>query len=580
MPRSFRIALAQVDATVGDLDGNAAKIVQRMERARALSADLVAFPELALTGYPPEDLLLKPAFIRDNVKALERIVAASKGIAAVVGFVDRQDQAIYNAAAVIADGKLAGVYHKIYLPNYGVFDEDRYFTRGNECPVFTINGTAVGVNICEDIWYAVGPTAVQRNLGAEVIVNINGSPYHRGKLGFREQMLATRAADNGVILAYVNTVGGQDELVFDGASLVFNQSGDLVARAPQFKEDLLVADLDVEGVFRNRLRDPRLRKEPAGAVEAVGRPVRVHLSDERIRQRPPAPEHVAQPLDAVGEVYHALVTGTRDYVRKNGFQKVLIALSGGIDSSVTCCVAVDALGKENVLGVSMPSRYSSEGSMLDARALTQNLGIEMWTIPIQPAHAAFEEMFAPKFAGLPWNVAEENLQARIRGMVLMTISNKFNWLVLSTSNKSESAMGYSTLYGDMAGGFAVIKDVPKTLVYELAHWRNDHGTPRNVIPRETLEKPASAELRPGQVTEKELAPFKMLDPILNAYVEEERTAEEIIAMGYDEALVRRVVRTVDRNEYKRRQAAPGVKITPRNFGKDRRMPIVNRYREG
>ncbi|MSQ14113.1 MAG: NAD+ synthase [Dehalococcoidia bacterium] len=580
MPRIFRLALAQVNPTVGDLTGNTQKVLDYVRRAREAGADLVAFPELALTGYPPEDLVLKPAFLRDNLAAMQEVVAASQGIAVVVGFVDRQGQDIFNAAAVGADGKLAGVYHKIYLPNYGVFDEDRYFKRGDACPVFTLNGVAVGVNICEDIWYAVGPTPVQRDAGAEVIVNINGSPYHRGKGRFREQMIATRASDNGLIVAYVNTVGGQDELVFDGASVVFNQSGGLVARAAQFQEEMLVTDLDVEGVFRSRLRDPRYRKEPPAALEAVGKPVSIHVSDYQHRARSPLPPRLAEPLDPVGEVYHALVTGTRDYVRKSGFRKVLFGLSGGIDSSLTCCVAVDALGKENVLGVSMPSRFSSEGSVMDAQELAQRLGIEVWTVPIEPAHAAFEEMFAPRFKGTPWGVAEENLQARIRGMLLMTMSNKFGWLVLSTSNKSESAMGYSTLYGDMAGGFAVIKDVPKTLVYDLAHWRNEHGTPRNVVPEATLTKPASAELRPGQETERELAPFARLDPVIHAYVEDERTADEMLALGYDEALVKRVIRTVDRNEYKRRQAAPGVRITPRNFGKDRRMPIVNGYREG
>jgi NAD+ synthase (glutamine-hydrolysing) len=579
MPRTFRLALAQVNPTVGDLKGNTQKVLDYVRRAREAGADLVAFPELVLTGYPPEDLVLKPAFLRDNLAAMQEVVAASQGIAVIVGFVDRQGQDIFNAAAVAADGKLAGVYHKIYLPNYGVFDEDRYFKRGDACPVFTLSGVAVGVNICEDIWYAVGPTPVQRDAGAEVIVNINGSPYHRGKGRFREQMIATRASDNGLIVAYVNTVGGQDELVFDGASVVFSQSGDLVARAAQFQEEMLVTDLDVEGVFRSRLRDPRYRKEPPAALEAVGKPVSIHVSDHQRRARPPLPPRLAEPLDPVGEVYHALVTGTRDYVRKSGFRKVLFGVSGGIDSSLTCCVAVDALGKENVLGVSMPSRFSSEGSVMDAQELAKRLGIEVWTVPIEPAHAAFEEMFAPRFKGTPWGVAEENLQARIRGMLLMTMSNKFGWLVLSTSNKSESAMGYSTLYGDMAGGFAVIKDVPKSLVYELARWRNDHGAPRNVVPEATLTKPASAELRPGQETERELAPFAKLDPVIHAYVEDERTADEMLALGYDEALVKRVIRTVDRNEYKRRQAAPGVRITPRNFGKDRRMPIVNGYRE-
>ncbi|MSQ11213.1 MAG: NAD+ synthase [Dehalococcoidia bacterium] len=582
MPRGFRLALAQMNPTVGDLEGNTKKVLGFVRQARELGADLVAFPELVLTGYPPEDLLLRPAFLRDNQRAMEQVVAESQGIAVVVGFVDRRGHETHNAAAVAYDGKLAGVYHKVFLPNYGVFDEDRYFKPGRTCPVFTVSSVRVGVNICEDIWYAVGPTAVQREAGAELIVNINGSPYHRGKGRFREQMVGTRAGDNGVFIGYVNMVGGQDELVFDGASMVVSPSGELLARAAQFQEELLVADLDVEGVFRQRLRDPRPRKEPPGALDAVGKAVHILVSERMAgdgRRRAPVPRRMAETFDPVGEVYHALVLGTRDYVRKNGFHKVLIGLSGGVDSSLTCCIAVDALGKENVVGVSMPSRYSSEGSVLDARALAENLGIEEWTVPIEPAHRAFEEMLAPSFQGLPVGVAEENVQARVRGIILMTLSNKFGWLVLSTSNKSESAMGYSTLYGDMAGGFAVIKDVPKTLVYELARWRNAHGTPENAVLRSTLEKPASAELRPGQETEKDLAPFAVLDPILHAYVEEERAVDELLAMGFDAALVRRVVRGVDRSEYKRRQAAPGVRITPRNFGKDRRMPIVNGYRE-
>ena len=580
MPRTFRLALAQVNPTVGDLEGNTRMVLESIRKAREQGADLVAFPELVVTGYPPEDLVLKPAFIRDNLKATQRIVEATQGIAAVFGFVDRQAQDVFNAAAIAHAGKLAGVYHKIFLPNYGVFDEDRYFRPGKSCPVFTINGVAIGVNICEDIWYAAGPTTVQANAGAELVVNINGSPYHTGKAKFREQMLGTRASDNDLLLAYVNTVGGQDDLVFDGTSMVFNESGDLIARAGQFMDDLLVIDLDVEAVFRQRLRDPRFRKELPTSLSAIGQPVSVHVSNYEPRAYPPLPKQQVRPLmDPTGEVYHALVLGTMDYVRKNGFKKVVLGLSGGIDSSLTCSIAVDALGKENVLGVAMPSRYSSEGSLADARALANALGIELWTVPIEPAHAAYEQMLADKFKGTPPGVAEQNIQARIRGNILMGISNKINWLVLATSNKSESSMGYSTLYGDMAGGFAVIKDVPKTLVYQLARWRNAHGVPTSPIPKSTLEKPASAELKPGQKTEAELLPFAVLDPVLHAYVEEERSAEEMIAMGFDRAAVERVVRSVDRNEYKRRQAAPGVKITPRNFGKDRRMPIVNGYRE-
>ncbi|MFQ5860131.1 MAG: NAD+ synthase [Dehalococcoidia bacterium] len=575
--RTFRLALAQINPTVGDLEGNTRKILRYIDEARTLGADLVAFPELAIPGYPPEDLLFKSSFIQANVQALQEVVAHSQGLALVVGFVD-VDHDIYNAAAVAYDGRLAGVYHKIYLPNYGVFDEERYFQRGQSCPVFRINGIHVGVNVCEDIWYAVGPATVQRDAGAELIVNINGSPYHMSKLHAREQMLATRASDNELYVAYVNMVGGQDELVFDGGSLVFDQQGELVARGKQFEEELVVADLDIDAVFRHRLRDPRPRKESPTTLEAVGKPQLTQVSEYVQRQRPPLDSPLIEPLDPLGEVYHALVLGTRDYVRKCGFQRVLIGLSGGIDSSLVACIAMDALGKENILGVVMPSRYSSEGSMVDAKVLAEKLGIELWLIPIEPAHGSYEAMVEPHFQGTQPNIAEENVQARIRGNLLMAISNKFGWLVLTTGNKSELAMGYTTLYGDMAGGFAVIKDVPKTLVYQLARWRNTHGHPRRPIPSSVLEKPPSAELKPDQRDQDTLPPYEVLDPILRAYVEEDRTFEDMVDMGFDPQVVQRAIQTVDRNEYKRRQAPPGVKITPRAFGRDRRMPIVNRYR--
>jgi NAD+ synthase (glutamine-hydrolysing) len=577
MVRTFRIALAQVNPTVGDLEGNTRKVLDYLEQARALEADLVAFPELVLTGYPPEDLLLKPSFLRDNLKAMERVVAASREVAVVVGFVDVVNHDIHNAAAVAWDGHLVGTYHKMYLPNYGVFDEERYFKPGRVCPVYTIAGTGVGVNICEDIWYAVGPVPIQREAGAEIIVNINGSPYHAGKGGFRQQMLATRASDNEVFIAYVNTVGGQDELVFDGDSLVFDQKGRLVVRGPQFQEGLLAADLDVSAVLRQRLRDPRARRETPGMLQGIGQAQRVSVSDFSPRHRPPLEPRQVTSLEPTAEVYHALVLGTQDYIRKSGFQKVMVGLSGGIDSSITCCIAVDALGKENVLGLAMPSRYSSEGSLLDAQLLADNLGIPLWVLPIEAAHRAFEEALEPYFRGTEPNVAEQNVQARIRGNLLMALSNKFGWLVLTTGNKSELAMGYATLYGDMAGGFAVIKDVPKTLVYKLAGWRNAHGEPRNPIPQSVFDKPPTAELKPDQRDEDDLPPYSLLDRILEAYVEEERSYEEMVATGFDPAVVKRVMRAVDRNEYKRRQAPVGIKITPRAFGRDRRMPIVNRY---
>ena len=576
--RNLRLAMAQINTTVGDLEGNTAKVLEYIRKAHEQQADIVVFPEMAIPGYPPEDLLFKPSFIRSNIEKMHEVVANSQGITVVVGFVDSQGD-IYNAAAVAHDGQLVGVYHKMYLPNYGIFDEDRYFKAGSQCPVFVVNGIHIGVNICEDIWYALGPAAVQREAGAEIIININGSPYHAGKLGFRERMVATRASDNEVYVSYTNLVGGQDELVFDGGSVVFDQGGELVARGKQFEEDLVVVDLDMDAIFRHRLRDPRPRKERP-ILSAIGVSQVVHVSEHT----PAGPKTkldgcIAKPLDPLAETYSALVLGTGDYVRKSGFRKVVIGLSGGIDSSLTATIAADALGSENVLCVAMPSRYSSEGSLLDAQALTKNLGIELMTIPIEEAFEAMLHMLSGPFRDSPPNVAEENIQTRIRGNILMALSNKFGWLVLTTGNKSEMATGYATLYGDMAGGFAVIKDVPKTLVYQLARHRNEHGSPRNAIPQSVIEKAPSAELKPDQTDQDTLPPYDLLDGILKAYVEEDRSYADIVDMGFDSETVLRVIAMVDRNEYKRRQAPPGVKITPRAFGRDRRLPIVNRYRQ-
>jgi NAD+ synthase (glutamine-hydrolysing) len=575
--RTFRLAMAQVNVTVGDMDGNTKKVIEYIQRARDLQADLVAFPELAIPGYPPEDLVFKTQFIRDNLERMHQVAKASTGIAVVVGFVDADSDA-YNAAAIAYDGKLAGIYHKMYLPNYGVFDEDRYFKAGTTCPVYVINGTTVGVNICEDIWYATGPTTAQRRAGAEVIVNINGSPFHMGKRALREKMLATRAMDNGVYVAYANLVGGQDELVFDGGSVVMGPQGDVVARGPQFEEALVVADLGVETVLRSRLRDSRPRKERAahGHEEHPAPVVRVSEYAPNSK-RPTAAPTIHATSDEVAEVYQALVTGTRDYVHKCGFTKVLIGLSGGVDSSLVAVVAADALGKENVIGVAMPSRFSSDDSMTDAKELARNLGIEFKVMSIEPAFTAYLDTLAPHFEGTKFGLAEENLQARTRGNLIMGLSNKFGWMVLTTGNKSEMATGYATLYGDMAGGFAVIKDVPKTLVYKLVDHRNARGR-KPVVPRRVIEKAPTAELRPNQKDEDSLPPYAVLDPILKAYVEEDKTLEEIVGLGYQQETVRRVIDLVDRSEYKRRQAPPGVKITPRNFGRDRRMPIANRYR--
>jgi NAD+ synthase (glutamine-hydrolysing) len=575
----FRVALAQFNPTVGDLPGNRDKIIQTIRAAEQMGAELVAFPELALTGYPPEDLLLKPSFISDNLEALNEIAAATGDIVAVVGCVDRQDD-IFNAAAILYRGRVVYLYHKQFLPTYGVFDEDRYFRPGWQAPVFRLGEVSLGVNICEDIWYAVGPTNAQALAGAELIVNINASPFSDQKPAFRKKMLATRASDNHAVVAYVNMVGGQDELVFDGSSLVFDPSGELLCQGRAFEEDLLVVDVDVAGVFRERLHDPRRRK--AHLQREAAQPADVVVIDTERRHalgRPPLPqrEPVAD-LGPVEEMYKALVLGTRDYLCKTGFRDVIVALSGGIDSSLVAVIAVDAIGPQHVLGISMPSRYSSQGSKDDAALLAEALGIRYTTVPIESSFAAMLDALQPVFDGKEPDTAEENLQARIRGMINMAVSNKFGSLVLTTGNKSEMAVGYATLYGDMAGGFAVIKDVFKMRVYELCRYRNSLG-PKPVIPEAVLTKPPSAELRPDQVDQDSLPPYEVLDAILVAYVEEDRSLEEIVRLGFPIDLVRRVVGMVDHNEYKRRQAPPGVKVSARAFGRDRRLPITNRYRD-
>ncbi|HEY6284304.1 MAG TPA: NAD+ synthase [Ktedonobacteraceae bacterium] len=582
----LRVALAQINVTVGDLEGNTQKILAYMQQAHAAGSHIVCTPELALTGYPPEDLLLKPGFVAAQLRKLDELINASRdlpGLTAVIGFVDR-DHDIYNAAAIIHEGKLFGTYHKHYLPNYGVFDENRYFQSGRKAPIFLINGVQVGINICEDVWYPTGPMTLQAHAGAEVIVNINGSPYYAGKGIFREEMLATRAADNGVIVVYLNMVGGQDELVFDGDSMVFNEQGALIARAREFTEEMLIVDLDTASVFRSRLHDPRRRQERLQEDSNVV-PI-IKISDERSHKsllEPPihplgAPQRIEPKMEPLEEIYAALVLGTRDYVHKTGFKKALIGLSGGIDSSLTAAIAVDSLGAENILGISMPSGYSSAGSKTDAQELAENLGIEFLTIPIEETFRTSLKMLKPAFGESDPGLAGENLQARIRGNILMSISNKFGAIVLTTGNKSEMATGYCTLYGDMAGGFAVLKDVLKTLVFELSVYRNTLGE-KPVIPETVIEKPPSAELRPEQKDADSLPPYEVLDPILKAYAEDDRSFEEILAMGFEHKTVERVMDLVDLSEYKRRQAPPGVKITTRAFGRDRRLPITNKYRE-
>ncbi len=561
---TLRLAAAQLDLVVGDFDGNARRIVETYERAEAAGADLVAFPELVVTGYPPEDLLLRPAFVTRASETLDKIAARTGRTAAVVGFPERHagQGPIHNAAAVCAQGQVVGVYRKQRLPNYSVFDEERYFEPGDDAgPLFLVGGVPVGVSVCEDVWDPLGPPRRQAEAGARLIVNLNASPYYAGRLVEREAMLGERAREIGVPICYVNLVGGQDELVFDGGSLMVHESGNLVARGRQFVEDLLVVDVDV----------PSARTRP-GAGERLSE---LHVSEPLLREGDAVPR-IEDVLDPVQEVYEALVLGTRDYVEKNGFAHVLVGLSGGIDSALVALIAADALGPDRVTGVLMPSRFSTPGSIADAETLVANLGIGSRTAPVERAHAAFLEMLAEPFAGTEPGVAEENLQARIRGTILMALSNKFGSLVLTTGNKSELATGYSTLYGDMAGGFSVIKDVPKTLVYALCRDRNRRAQ-RDLVPEAILEKPPSAELRPDQRDTDTLPAYEVLDPILEGYVEGDRSVADLVAEGFDPDTVRRIARLVDRNEYKRRQAPPGVRVSPKAFGKDRRLPITNRW---
>ena len=546
----LRVAGAQLNLVVGDIAGNVERIAEAMRHAEREGADVLLLPELAVTGYPPEDLVLKPGFVRDSLAAVDELARLSGEVTTVVGFVDRAedgagagDDAVHrpiaNGAAAVHRGRVVSVYHKVHLPNYGVFDEDRYFAPGSDAARLTrVGEVPAGISICEDIWLPDGPPARQAAAGARVLLNVNASPFHRGKAADREAMLAERATAAGVPVVYLNLVGGQDELVFDGASVVIAADGSLVHRSPQFDEDLFVVDVPLPG-------------------EAV------------------RPGSLAPLPGPVEEVYRALTVGLRDYVTKNGFAGVVVGLSGGIDSAVTAAIAADALGPDAVWGVGMPTRFSSGHSVDDARALAATLGIRFDLVPVDGIFQAHLDAVEPLFAGTDPGTAEENLQARARGAVLMAISNKFGHMVVATGNKSEMAVGYSTLYGDMVGGYAVLKDVLKTTVYELARWRNRDG---EVIPVASIEKPPSAELRPDQRDTDSLPPYEVLDAVLRAYVEEDRSVGEIVADGFDPDLVRRVVGMVDRNEYKRRQAAPGVKVTTKAFGKDRRLPITNRYR--
>jgi NAD+ synthase (glutamine-hydrolysing) len=561
----IRVAACQIDTVVGDLGGNAARIAGALAEAEAAGCDLAVFPELTVTGYPPEDLLGRPAFVADNLAAFAEVAEATGACAAVVGYVDvDRSGRLLNAAAVCQGGAVVARYVKRLLPNYGVFDEQRWFVPGEGVPsLVAVAGVPVGVSICEDLWFPDGPMAWQAEAGARLLVNANASPYSRGRREERLAVLAERAAETGLPIVYVNQVGGQDELVFDGASVVVGPAGEVLASARQFREEVLVADLELAA------------EAPDGAAAAGPAPVAVSAAS-RAEGLPPARPQ-ADVLDPVAEVYEALVLGTRDYLGKNGFSDAVIGLSGGIDSSLVAAVAVDALGADHVHGVAMPSRYSSEGSLVDAEALAANLGIDLQRAPIEPAHEALAATLAPLLGGEPSGLTDENLQSRIRGVLLMALSNAHGWIVLTTGNKSEMATGYSTLYGDSAGGFAVIKDVAKTLVYELCRHRNGRDG-RPCIPEAVLAKPPSAELRPDQRDDESLPPYEVLDPVMAGYVEADRSPDDLVDEGFDPAAVARVVGLIDRAEYKRRQMPPGVRISGKAFGKDRRMPITNRYR--
>ncbi|HEV8151353.1 MAG TPA: NAD+ synthase [Solirubrobacteraceae bacterium] len=573
----MRIALAQINATVGDIGGNEEKIVARIAEARRAGAALVLFPELAVTGYPPEDLLLKEHFLADARASVDRIAGQAGDIVAVVGFPERAEDA-YNAAAVLAGGKVQAIYRKVNLPNYGVFDEVRYFQRGPGGAMIEVDGVQVGLTICEDIWQPGPPLSDEALAGARLILNISASPYVAGKGLVRERMLAQRARDNLVAVAFCALVGGQDELIFDGHSFVVDHEGDVIARSPQFAEDLLVAEVDVQAAGSARLRDTRQRpaaRDVRPVVAELGSLRTAAPAGEELVGRPGGP--VAPLLDGDAEVYAALVLGTRDYTRKNGFEHAVLGLSGGIDSTLVALVAVDALGAECVTCVTMPSPYTSEGTLADARTLAQNLGTELLELNIGEPMTAYDGLLTDVFAGREPDLTEENIQARIRGNLLMALSNKFGWLVLTTGNKSEMSVGYSTLYGDSAGGFAVIKDCPKMLVYRLVAERARRD-PHSPVPESIVTRPPSAELRPDQVDQDSLPPYEILDAILEGYVEEDLGREQLIARGLPAADVDRVIRLVDLAEYKRRQQPPGIKVTSKAFGRDRRVPITNRYR--
>ena len=572
----MRLALAQINTVVGDLDGNRERILGRLAEAREAEADLVLFPELAVTGYPPEDLLLRPGFIRAAERSLEEIARAARGIVALVG-TPHFDRDLYNACAVCAAGEIKGIYRKRFLPNYGVFDEDRYFAPGRDLFLLEHGDVLIGPTICEDVWQP-GPPATELALaGAQLITNLSASPFHLGKEREREQMLATRARDNVAFIAFVNAVGGQDELVFDGHSVVLDDNGEVLARAPGFEETLLVVDVEPTVAIARRLRDVR----PRALARDRGEPLdlqTIHVGSPRASSNgKPAEPQIAPLLDDLEQMRRGLELALRDYVDKNGFQEVVVGVSGGIDSALTAALAVEALGPERVHLVSMPSRFSSEATRSDARRLAENLGTDFRELPIEPMVEAFESVLAESFAGHERDLAEENVQARIRGVLLMALSNKLGWLVVTTGNKSELAVGYATLYGDMAGGFALLKDVFKTDVFRLARHLNERAG-RELVPQTTIDRAPSAELRADQLDEDSLPPYSALDQVLEAYVELDRSREDLMTDGFDPDTVERALGLIDRAEYKRRQAPPGVKLRPKAFGRDRRVPITNRWR--
>jgi NAD+ synthase (glutamine-hydrolysing) len=570
----MRLALAQINTTVGDLDGNRARILDAIGEAKAAHADLVLVPELAVTGYPPEDLLLRPGFLHAAADSLGEIAAATRDVVALVGF-PHLERDLYNACAVCADGEVKAIYHKRFLPNYGVFDEDRYFASGRDLVLLELGGTLVGPTVCEDMWQPGAPATDLALAGAQLLTNISASPFHVCRDREREEMFATRARDNACFVAFCNTVGGQDELIFDGNSFVLDEEGHVLARAPGFEEVLLVVDIDPVDAVGRRLRDVRGRALARERTAIPQAPV-VELGAQQERREPVEP-FLAEPIGELEQMRLALELGLLDYVEKNGFREVVIGVSGGIDSALTAALAVEALGADRVHCVSMPSRYSSEETRRDARVLAESLGTDFRELPVNEIVAAFDAVLAESFAGREPDLAEENLQARIRGVLLMALSNKFGWLVVATGNKSELSVGYATLYGDMAGGFALLKDVFKTDVFRLARHLNERAQ-RELIPQTILDRAPSAELRDNQLDEDSLPPYPALDRVLEAYVEQDRSREELSHDGFDPDVVERALALIDRAEYKRRQAPPGVRLTPKAFGRDRRTPITNRWR--